>query len=111
MSDRRNQPRFPTRGVSTRFGEITNISDTGLCVFRKGKMDLEVGQELKLKVSHEAAEVTVRAKVARIEKLGLFRHEIGLQFLEVDVATLAAIRRVTEAGCNEFLSPRCWVAA
>ncbi|MEM1355109.1 MAG: PilZ domain-containing protein [Planctomycetota bacterium] len=111
MSDRRSQPRFATRGLATSFGEVTNISDTGLCVFRKGKMDLDLDQQLILRISHELAEARVKARVARIERLGLFRHEIGLQFIEVDVATLAQIRRVTEAGCQEFSGPRCWVAA
>ena len=111
MTDRRAQTRFATRGLSTPFGEVTNISDTGLCIFRKGKMDLRVDQQLTLRISHEVAEATVKARVARIEKLGLFRHEVGLQFIEVDVATLAQIRRVTEAGCLEFSGPRCWVAA
>lgn len=111
MSDRRSQPRFSTLGLSTPFGQVTNISDNGLGLFRKGKMDLQVGQTMNLRISHDQAEAEVTARVARIERLGLFRHEIGFEFIEVDVATLASIRRVTEAGCNEFVGPRCWVAA
>ena len=111
MADRRKQPRFQTLGLSSPFGQVTDISDTGLRIFRKGKMDLAVGQSLRLDLRHPAAELTLEAEVMRIERLGLFRHEVGLRFTSVDSAALEAIRRVVAASQAEMPGPACFLAA
>ena len=111
MSDRRKQPRFKALGLSTPFGEVTDISDAGLGVFRKGKIDLSLGDTVTLAISHENAELEITARVARIDKVGLFRHEVGFVFVDVDEDTLTRIWTLADSACSEFAGPRCWVAA
>jgi len=111
MSDRRQNTRFKALGLSTPFGEVTDVSDSGLGVFRKGKLECEIGDEVKLYLSHENTEVELTAQVVRIDKVGLFRHEIGFEFIGADEETLTRLWTLTDSACSEFTGPRCYIAA
>ena len=112
MNDRRLQPRLRAFGrLSTPFGEVIDVSDSGLGVFRKGKVQLSVGDTVTLHLSHESTEVELTARVVRIDPVGLFRHEIGFAFIDADEETLTQIWSLTDSACSEFTGPRCWVAA
>jgi len=111
MSERRRHPRFKALGLSSAFGQVTDISDTGMRVFRKGKLELEPGDEVELAVQSERAQTCVTAQVIRVDKLGLFRHEIGLEFISLDDAQQTSIRSMVHSVSNGYLSPQCWVAA
>lgn len=88
-----------------------DISDSGLGVFRKGRMPLSLGEEVSVHLSHEGIEVELTARVARIDPVGLFRHEIGLEFVDANEDKLTKIWAMADSACNEFSSPRCWIAA
>ena len=111
MTDRRNNARFKALGLSTPLGEVMNISDTGLGVFRKGKLTCAIDDEVKLFLSHENSQIELTARVARIDKVGLFRHEIGFEFIGVSEQTLTEIWSLTDSACSEFTGPRCFIAA
>jgi len=111
MADRRHKPRFSTYGLSTAFGQVTNLSDTGLCIFRKGRMDVCIGDEFEMNIQHPQLTKPMRVKVARIERLGLFRHEIGLEFVAMDPLTLATLQAITQDTHDELIGPRCTIAA
>ena len=100
-----------TLGLSTPFGEVMDLSDTGMGVFRKGKVQVALGQTVTIQLSHEGTDVQVTARVARIDKVGLFRHEIGFQFINIDEETLTRLWSMTDSACSEFASPHCWIAA
>ncbi|MFI4859922.1 MAG: PilZ domain-containing protein [Phycisphaerales bacterium JB063] len=111
MSEQRKNKRYSTFGLTTPYGQITNISDTGLCIFRKGKQELGFGEMLRLVVQHEQAEVVLEGVVIRVQEIGMFRHEIGIEFTEVDAEKLAEIRLLIELGQAESVSPSCFLAA
>jgi len=111
MGERRKHTRFKALGLSTPYGEVVDLSDSGIGVFRKGRVDLSVGDTVTLHLSHEQAEVRLEAEVVRIDPVGLFRHEIGFRFVDVDEAGLTELWRLTDSACSEFVGPRCWVAA
>ena len=111
MANRRQQQRFKTFGMTSPFGQVTNLSNTGFCLFRKGKMDLAVGQTLRLTIEHAQIQATVDAEVARIERLGLFRHEVGLVFTSTDIQALEDIRRLVDLAQAECIGPVCHLAA
>ena len=111
MSERRQQPRFKTLGLSTAFGEVIDISDSGIGVFRKGKTQVALGETVTLHLSNEGIEVELTARVARIDPAGLFRSEIGFEFVDVDEETLTKVWSLADSACSEFTGPRCWVAA
>ncbi|MEM9414491.1 MAG: PilZ domain-containing protein [Planctomycetota bacterium] len=111
MSDRRQHPRFTTLALTTPYGQVTNLSDTGLCIFRKGKLSIAQGEKLTFVIRHDQAEVTIEGEVVRIDPLGLFRHEIGIAFTTVDAKELCGIRRLIEVAHAESISPTCFLAA
>ena len=111
MSDRRQNTRFKALGLSTPYGEVIDISDSGLGVYRKGKLACEIGDEVKLYLSHEQTEIELTARVVRIDKVGMFRHEIGFEFVGVDEETLTRVWTLTDSACSEFAGPQCYIAA
>jgi len=88
-----------------------NISDSGMGVFRKGRVVCAVGDEVKLYVSHGSAEIKLNARVARVANVGLFRHEIGFEFIGISEETLTELWCLTDNACSEFTGPRCFIAA
>lgn len=111
MGERRQNKRYKTQGLSTPFGEVMNISDAGMGVFRKGHVICAVGDEVKLHLSHGSTDFQLKARVARVVKVGLFRHEIGFKFVGIDAATRTEIAKLTDNTCSEFTGPRCYIAA
>ncbi|MEO0476058.1 MAG: PilZ domain-containing protein [Planctomycetota bacterium] len=111
MSERRQHTRFKALGLSTPFGEVMDVSDSGIGVFRKGRVSCSVGDEVQLYLSHGSTEIELEARVARIEYVGLFRHEIGFEFVNVNEETLTRLWSLTDSACSEFTGPRCYVAA
>ena len=111
MSDRRQNARFKALGLSTPFGEVIDISDSGIGVFRKGKVEVAIGDEVTLLLSHETTELELAARVMRVDKVGMFRHEIGFEFVGATEETLTVLWAMADSACSEFSGPRCWVAA
>jgi|GEM_PF-2551744 len=111
MWDRRQNQRIRTRGLSTPFGEVIDISPAGLAVFRKGRMDLELEKRVTLHLSYEGHDTELTARVVRIDPVGLFRHEIGFAFVDADEQTIQKVMAIAQYACSEFAGPQCWVAA
>lgn len=88
-----------------------DLSDSGMGVFRKGRVVCAIGDEVKVYLGHGADEIELTARVARISNVGLFRHEIGFEFVGVDEATLTKLWSLSENVCSEFAGPRCYLAA
>lgn len=111
MTDRRFNRRLKTHGLSTPYGEVVDISDSGMGVFRKGKLDLAVGDAVSIHVSHDNAEINLSARVARIDKVGLFRHEIGFAFVDISEETLTQVWALASSSASLYTCPRCFIAA
>lgn len=111
MTERRKSTRYKVKGLSTPFGEVIDVSDTGLGVFRKGRVICAIGDTVTIYLSHESKEIELAAKVVRIDNVGLFRHDIGFQFVDIDEGTRDELRAMTQQACNEFTGPRCYIAA
>ena len=103
--------RLKTRGLCTPFGEVLDVSDSGIGVFRKGPVACAVGDEVKLYLSHDSAEIELSVRVARVANVGLFRHEIGFEFISISEETLTQLWCLTDNACSEFTGPRCFIAA
>lgn len=88
-----------------------DISDSGMGVFRKGRVVCAIGDEVKLYLSHGSTEIELTARVARIANVGMFRHEIGFEFVGINEATLDQLWAISDNACSEFTGPRCYIAA
>lgn len=97
--------------TTTPYGEVMDISDSGMGVFRKGRVICAIGDDVKMYLSHGTKEIELTARVVRIDNIGMFRHEIGFEFVGIDEATLTEIWSLTNNACSEFTGPRCFIAA
>ncbi|MHC4948311.1 MAG: PilZ domain-containing protein [Planctomycetota bacterium] len=80
-ANRRRTGRLGLEGVRCDLGEVHDLSCSGMgIVSRKG---LRVGTETPVVIMAGPDNVLVRARVCRAKKLGLFRHELGLEFVDV----------------------------
>jgi c-di-GMP-binding flagellar brake protein YcgR len=111
MSERRENMRFKALGLSTPFGEVMDISDSGLGIFRKGKVNCQIGDEINVVLRHEDMVIEASARVVRIDKVGMFRHEIGMEFVGINEDTLTKIWSLTDMACSAYTGPRCYIAA
>lgn len=111
MSERRQNTRYKALGLSTPYGEVMDISDSGIGVFRKGRVVCTVGDEVEIHLSHGTTDIKLHARVARVSNVGLFRHEIGFEFVNVNKETLTQLHALTQNACSEFTGPRCYIAA
>lgn len=111
MSERRENQRIKTRGLSTPFGEVMDLSESGIGVFRKGSVACSIGDTVSVYLAHGSYEIDLTAKCVRISRVGLFRHEIGFAFVNIDQATRDEICALMNSAGIELSSPRCWIAA
>lgn len=88
-----------------------DISDSGIGVFRKGRVNCSIGDDVKLYLNHGSKEIELNARVVRIDNIGMFRHEIGFEFVGIDEETLTELWTLTDQACSEFTGPRCFIAA
>lgn len=111
MTERRLNSRFKTQGLATPYGEVMDISDSGMGVFRKGRVICGVGDEVPIYLSHGSTEIKVKARVVRVSNVGLFRHEIGFEFIDANEELLTKLWSMTDNAWSEFTGPRCYIAA
>lgn len=107
---RRRSERKALRGVTSPFGQVLNLSLSGACLFRKGAPSLDVGQETRLTIRQEEMDLTLDVRVVRIDKLGLRRSEVGIEFINPDPNQCEMIARLMKRASQDF-SPHAWLAA
>lgn len=80
-ADHRRAGRFPVERVSCDLGTVCDISSTGLRLERRTR--LPEGKPLLLVLSDGETAVRIPAEIRREEKLGLFKWEYGLHFVNL----------------------------
>ena len=90
---RRVPGRLPQEQLTCNLGPVLDLSVGGMRVLstkpRAGEFDVRLeGADVRL---------TLRVKVAWVDRLGFRRHEIGLSFLEVDDDTAQILSRISSA--------------
>ena len=106
----RRHPRRRLRGLETPFGVIVDVSDSGACVFHKGKQSVHVGQEVTLQVRHAGLELDLPARVVRTQALGFRQLEVGVEFASLSDEQLSGVRALAASEDAGF-SPHVWLAA
>lgn len=107
---RRRHPRRSPRGLSTPFGQVLDLSESGACVFRKGSSIVEPGEIITLQISDGETELHLRARVVQTQPLGLRRRIVGVAFIDLAEFERDSIRRLVSLASTDF-SPTAWLAA
>ena len=109
--DRRRQSRHDGTAFTCCLGEVIDASPTGIRVFHKGASPCKQGQTLKAQLCHAGAAITLEAQVIWVEKAGIRRQIIGLEFVEMAQAQADELARLFSDAHDEFVGPRLWIAA
>lgn len=103
--ERRRHGRLRTEGLVCSLGTITDLSASGMCVFRQGRRSVSIGDHVTATLKYGQFVLPVDARVVRLEKLGFRRYILGLEFEETNpeirkqltrLASFAVARRVLD---------------
>ena len=111
MTERRQHPRVRPRRTASCLGEVLDLSESGMKVFRKGAQSLAIGDRFDAEVEHPGMTVRLTARVIRIEKLGLRRHAIGLTFVDPTPQQRDQIAALIGRARDGCIGPQLWLAA
>ena len=107
-SRRHRRQKLP--GLSTPFGQIMDVSESGACIYHKGRTTVRVGQSVLPQVRHGQIELNLSARLVRIQPLGFRRLEVGVEFLDLDDNEKEGLRQLAAEASPDF-SPSVWFAA
>ncbi len=90
--------RYRPHGFATPFGDVVDLSSTGMKVVSQRKPPLEVGQKISMRLSTQFQQVIVTAKVAWIvaDKQGCWA--AGFQFADLSPEVTAAVEALAQHG-------------
>jgi len=77
------------------FGEVVDLSASGIRVFRNGSMKWKVGDRIPLVLRWKEDAVEVTAEVLRVRRLGFRRFDVGLSFVEISGEVQEAIVKLS----------------
>jgi c-di-GMP-binding flagellar brake protein YcgR len=89
-SDRRNRGRLSQEALETDLGPVLDLSGGGMRIHTR--KSLKQGQELVVTLLE--SKLRLKARVAWIKKAGMFKQEIGLEFLEITEEISRALTRI-----------------
>ena len=95
----RRQEHLPVDRVTCRhgrftFGRLVDVSASGMRVFRKGRLRLKKGDCTTVRIRWTDTDISVKARVAWVRKLGFFKALVGFEFIEAEPATVAAVEQL-----------------
>lgn len=83
-------------GVTSDLGPVADLSASGMRVKVKGKPRLH--EQLIVQVSAGGQPVTLAARIVWMKRAGLWRHEIGLEFVDMTEDQQRQIRELVRTG-------------
>ncbi|MEM9251324.1 MAG: PilZ domain-containing protein [Planctomycetota bacterium] len=107
--ERRGHQRVQVPDLSSPYGEVIDLSLTGMKVYRKGGRQPVVGDRLEATLEHSLASVKVAAEVVWVEDVGLRRRLIGCRFLDPTEADQKSLGQLIGVGHDEVKGPAVYV--
>jgi hypothetical protein len=83
-------------GVTSDLGPVSDLSANGMRVTVKAKP--RMCEQLRVQITAEELTVTVDARIVWVQRRGLRRHEIGLEFTDVSDEQQQKIRELVRTG-------------
>ncbi|MEM7577489.1 MAG: PilZ domain-containing protein [Planctomycetota bacterium] len=112
MFERRRHRRVKPQGLSTPFGEVTDVSESGLGVYCKTKpSNVGVGQTRMITVAFDGQTQNLSATVQRIDALGPRAVELGFTLNDVSGELKAWLRSMGTMDDCVTTGPRVYLAA
>lgn len=90
---RRAQPRMRQETLHSSIGQVLDISAGGACILVPSRLE----GLIQFRIFDAVESVMVRAEVLRVRRVGLFKREIGLRFVDLTPECNAALARLAMA--------------
>ena len=94
-ADRRKYGRIRCEQLYTKFGEVLDLSASGMRALCKRWRSPRLGQELVIELRHPQGVAHLPAKIVWVKKQGLRRYEVGFTFEDHDEQTRKELMKVT----------------
>lgn len=108
-AERRRHKRVTVPALATPFGEVVDLSVSGMQVFHKGALSQQPGDQIQITLDHPAGTLHVTAEVVWTDQVGLRRHLLGYRFLDLDPTTSAALESLVDQGQPEAKGPAVYL--
>lgn len=95
--------------MTTPLGQVLDLSASGMKLFIKGRLTLAAGDRFDASLDERGGQVDLTGRVVRIEKLGVRRHAVAVQFIDMTLEQRRRLESIVDAAM--FVSPRLWIAA
>ncbi len=93
--ERRRYGRIRTHKLMTQFGEVLDLSASGLRATSHGWRKPKLGSIVDVKLQHRHEVAIVQAQIVWVKRLGLRSYEVGMEFLEVDEGVKQQLMQLT----------------
>jgi c-di-GMP-binding flagellar brake protein YcgR len=105
--ERRRYGRLRCENATSCIGKILDISASGMRVLRRGRLLLEVGNELSITVhpDPDAGEpfLTLPSRVVWIERVGFRKHMYGIEFAELSDEQKRRLSELARVVCDQMV--------
>lgn len=91
----RRHGRLRCNMLNSTLGEVLDLSAAGLRVRHRGWPRITVGEIVPLVLSVASSEVRVEARIVWMRRTGFRRHEIGVEFINLDAATRSCLSDIS----------------
>ncbi|BAM04091.1 PilZ domain-containing protein [Phycisphaera mikurensis] len=79
--ERRAEPRLRNTNFATPFGEVVDVSGSGMAVTHRGPA-VEIGQTIRVSISWSCELIEVDCVVRRVKACGFRRQTVGLKWID-----------------------------
>ncbi len=90
-ADKRRGGRLNCERLTCEWGDVDDLSAKGMCVLTRKLSGAAEGEEFDLTLRGFGRELPVRVRICRIKPAGLFKREVGVQFLDPDEHTRSVL--------------------
>ena len=97
LAEARKAGRLNCELVDCDLGELSDISSTGMRVKVKSGPGLRVGDALNTTISGPGVTLTVGVRVVWMKKIGFFKSEVGLEFVEMNAEARLLFSRLVKS--------------
>jgi len=94
-SDRRRCGRIRCEQLFTRFGEVLDLSASGMRALCKRWRAPRVGAELEIEIRHPQGVARIPSKIMWVRRKGLRTYEVGFEFVHEDEASREKLTEIT----------------
>lgn len=95
--NRRRAGRLNCELVRCSMGEVLDISAGGMKVFRRNRPGPHAGDEVTVTIMALGREIKAPVRICRVDCLGLFKVEVGLEFTELTPELREALNQIARS--------------